>query len=249
MHAAWGLPHVRQLDAIAPLFRIGRERDQVARRPRRGLPTYPGRCAQSPSRSVALYAGWLTSSSSSRCTCSPSPGMGYGRPRRPLDSRPVGANRKALPRPSISHSGRRRTGAAELLELVEANQAYNATLRLAIVAQRPGYVGRPLRGPPERLIALTADSKSGAMASSWRTCGRPATPRAFSPGQDSFLGHEPDWLESVQSRGFDEAILLNERGEVAECTSATYSSPTAARCGRRRSTPAVCPDHTRSAAG
>jgi branched-chain amino acid aminotransferase len=28
------------------------------------------------------------------------------------------------------------------------------------------------------------------------------------------------WLESVQSRGFDEAILLNERGEVAECTSA-----------------------------
>jgi branched-chain amino acid aminotransferase len=28
------------------------------------------------------------------------------------------------------------------------------------------------------------------------------------------------WLESAQSRGFDEAILLNERGEVAECTSA-----------------------------
>jgi branched-chain amino acid aminotransferase len=28
------------------------------------------------------------------------------------------------------------------------------------------------------------------------------------------------WLEAAQSRGFDEAILLNERGEVAECTSA-----------------------------
>src|SRR5664279_4227290 len=28
------------------------------------------------------------------------------------------------------------------------------------------------------------------------------------------------WLESAQSRGFDEVILLNERGEVAECTSA-----------------------------
>jgi branched-chain amino acid aminotransferase len=28
------------------------------------------------------------------------------------------------------------------------------------------------------------------------------------------------WLESAQRRGFDEVILLNERGEVAECTSA-----------------------------
>ena len=28
------------------------------------------------------------------------------------------------------------------------------------------------------------------------------------------------WLETAQSRGFDEVILLNERGEVAECTSA-----------------------------
>jgi branched-chain amino acid aminotransferase len=28
------------------------------------------------------------------------------------------------------------------------------------------------------------------------------------------------WLETAQARGFDEAILLNERGEVAECTSA-----------------------------
>ena len=28
------------------------------------------------------------------------------------------------------------------------------------------------------------------------------------------------WIESAQQRGFDEVILLNERGEVAECTSA-----------------------------
>jgi branched-chain amino acid aminotransferase len=28
------------------------------------------------------------------------------------------------------------------------------------------------------------------------------------------------WLESAQARGLDEVILLNERGEVAECTSA-----------------------------
>jgi branched-chain amino acid aminotransferase len=28
------------------------------------------------------------------------------------------------------------------------------------------------------------------------------------------------WMEEAQARGFDEVILLNERGEVAECTSA-----------------------------
>jgi branched-chain amino acid aminotransferase len=28
------------------------------------------------------------------------------------------------------------------------------------------------------------------------------------------------WLEIAQQRGFDEVLLLNERGEVAECTSA-----------------------------
>src|SRR5204863_6598387 len=28
------------------------------------------------------------------------------------------------------------------------------------------------------------------------------------------------WLETAHARGFDEVILLNERGEVAECTSA-----------------------------
>jgi branched-chain amino acid aminotransferase len=28
------------------------------------------------------------------------------------------------------------------------------------------------------------------------------------------------WIERAQARGFDEVILLNERGEVAECTSA-----------------------------
>jgi branched-chain amino acid aminotransferase len=28
------------------------------------------------------------------------------------------------------------------------------------------------------------------------------------------------WLESAQARGFDEVVLLNEHGQVAECTSA-----------------------------
>ena len=38
--------------------------------------------------------------------------------------------------------------------------------------------------------------------------------------RDSSWAMNLTWLETAQRRGFDEVILLNERGEVAECTSA-----------------------------
>ena len=109
----------------------------------------------------------------------------------------------------------------KLLDLVEANGAYNATLRLVIVRNTGGIWAGPASGPASGVIALTADSKD------W--------------GQGVKLGYVPQarhagcglagtkilswamnltWLESAQARGFDEALLLNERGEVAECTSA-----------------------------
>jgi len=36
------------------------------------------------------------------------------------------------------------------------------------------------------------------------------------------------WYEEAHQRGFDEVVLLNERGEVSECTSAKYFR----RCGK-----------------
>ena len=109
----------------------------------------------------------------------------------------------------------------ELLELVEANQAYNATLRLAIVRNGPGMWADPSVGRPSDLIALTADSKE------WGDGVKLAYVREARHAACIFAGTKIlswamnlTWLESVQSRGFDEAILLNERGEVAECTSA-----------------------------
>ena len=109
----------------------------------------------------------------------------------------------------------------ELLELVEANQAYNATLRLAIVRNGPGMWADPSVGRPSDLIALTADSKE------WGDGVKLAYVRQARHAACIFAGTKIlswamnlTWLESVQSRGFDEAILLNERGEVAECTSA-----------------------------
>ena len=109
----------------------------------------------------------------------------------------------------------------QLLQLVEANQAHNATLRLVIVRNGPGMWADPSVGRPSDLIALTADSKE------WGDFVKLAYVRAARHAACQFAGAKIlswamnlAWLESVQARGFDEAILLNERGEVAECTSA-----------------------------
>jgi len=102
----------------------------------------------------------------------------------------------------------------KLLELVEANQAHNATLRLVIVRNDPGMWADPSVGRSSDLIALTADSKSGGdgvkLAYVW-DARHAASPLAGTKILSWAMNLT--WLESVQSRGFDEAILLNERGE------------------------------------
>ena len=109
----------------------------------------------------------------------------------------------------------------KLLELIEANGARQSTLRLVIVRNHGGMWEASAPSRPSDLIALTADSKQWA----------PAVKLAFQPharyAANEFAGAKTiswamnlTWLESAQARGFDEVILLNERGEVAECTSA-----------------------------
>ncbi len=109
----------------------------------------------------------------------------------------------------------------KLLELVEANQAHNAALRLAIVRNGPGMWADPSVGRASDLIALTADSKDwgdGVKLTYVRDARHAACP--FAGTKILSWAMNLTWVESAQSRGFDEAILLNERGEVAECTSA-----------------------------
>lgn len=109
----------------------------------------------------------------------------------------------------------------KLLELIEANGARQSTLRLVIVRNRGGMWEAAAPWRSSDLIALTADSKQWA----------PAVKLAYQPharhAANEFAGAKTiswamnlTWLESAQARGFDEVILLNERGEVAECTSA-----------------------------
>jgi branched-chain amino acid aminotransferase len=108
-----------------------------------------------------------------------------------------------------------------LLDLVDANQAYNATLRLAIVRNGGGVWAGPSTGTVIDVIALTTDSKNwgeGAKLAYLEQGRHAACP--FAGTKILSWAMNLTWLESAHARGFDEVILLNERGEVAECTSA-----------------------------
>jgi branched-chain amino acid aminotransferase len=109
----------------------------------------------------------------------------------------------------------------KLIELLDANEARDATMRVVVVRNTGGIWEGPGAGCPSDLIALTADTK--VWGKSVRLC---YTPRArYAAGE--FAGAKIlswatnlTWLERAQAKGFDETILLNERGEVSECTSA-----------------------------
>jgi branched-chain amino acid aminotransferase len=107
-----------------------------------------------------------------------------------------------------------------LLELVEANHARNSTLRLDFVRNTGGMWSAPNTRETD-VIALTADTKD------WGRGVRLAYQAEARHAASGFAGAKIlswamnlTWLETAQRRGFDEVILLNERGEVAECTSA-----------------------------
>jgi branched-chain amino acid aminotransferase len=108
-----------------------------------------------------------------------------------------------------------------LLELVEANGASNSTLRLVIVRNGGGMWANPTPDRPSDVIALTADSKDwgDGVKLAYQANGRHAA-CPFAGTKILSWAMNLTWLENAQSRGFDEVILLNERGEVAECTSA-----------------------------
>jgi len=121
-----------------------------------------------------------------------------------------------VPLPQDSEAVRRK-----LLELIEANGALNATLRLVILRNGGGMWAGPSNGRESDLIALTADSKEwgDGVKLAYQENGRHAACN-FAGAKILSWAMNLTWLESAQRRGFDEVILLNERREVAECTSA-----------------------------
>src|SRR5712692_7148263 len=108
-----------------------------------------------------------------------------------------------------------------LLRLVEKNRAQLSTLRVVVVRNRGGMWEAPDQTRPSDIIAFTADFKD------WGESVKLNYVRQARHAASVFAGTKIlawamnlTWLEEAQSQGFDEVILLNERDEVAECTSA-----------------------------
>ena len=108
-----------------------------------------------------------------------------------------------------------------LLNLVDANSAPDCTMRVVVVRNQGGIWEGPPVGRKSDLIALTANSKE------WGEGVRLAYVPEARHSSCSFAGTKIlswsmnlTWVESAQAKGFDEVILLNEKGAVAECTSA-----------------------------
>lgn len=108
-----------------------------------------------------------------------------------------------------------------LLRLVERNEANNATLRVAVVRNRGGLFEGPNLETDFDVVAFTTGLNN------WGSGVRlGVVPQARHAGS-RFAGVKfTSWSmnltfqEEAHERGFDEVVLLNERGEVSECTSA-----------------------------
>jgi branched-chain amino acid aminotransferase len=110
---------------------------------------------------------------------------------------------------------------AQLLRLVEANSAWNATLRVAVVRNRGGLFEGPDLEREFDVIAFTTDLNP--WGNSVRLAMKPNARYAaneFSGCKILSWSQNLTWYEEAHQQGLDEAVLLNERGEVSECTSA-----------------------------
>lgn len=108
-----------------------------------------------------------------------------------------------------------------LQSLVDANGKPDVTLRVCLVRNRGGMWEGPGNTRDFDLIALTADLRT------WGESVRlGVVPQGRHAGCE-FAGtkilswaQNLTWYERAHEQGFDEVVLLNEREEVAECTSA-----------------------------
>lgn len=116
---------------------------------------------------------------------------------------------------------------AQLARLIEANSAWNATMRIMVVRNRGGM----FEGPDlERDFDLLAFSKDlNPWGSSVRLSMKPNARYAaneFSGCKILSWSQNLTWYEEARRQGFDEVVLLNERGEACECTSANIFAAT-----------------------
>ena len=108
-----------------------------------------------------------------------------------------------------------------LRKLIGVNEAVESTLRVAIVRNRGGMFEGPDIATDFDVIAFTKELRD------WGTGARLDLAPRTRHADTEFAGTKMlSWsfnlvlLERATAAGFDEVVLLNERGEVSECTSA-----------------------------
>jgi branched-chain amino acid aminotransferase len=108
-----------------------------------------------------------------------------------------------------------------LLSLVDANRAFNATLRVAVMRNRGGLFEGPQVARGADLVAFTADLTTWGegVKLQYVPHGRHAA-WPYAGTKVTSWAHNLTWYEQAHEDGFDEVILLNEHGQISECTSA-----------------------------
>jgi len=106
-------------------------------------------------------------------------------------------------------------------KLLEANQAFNATLRLVVVRNRGGMFEGPAPMAESDVMAFTRE------VNAWGDSVKLGVIPNGRQAASEFAGTKYlSWSENLtryeraHEQGLDEVVLLNERGEVSECTSA-----------------------------
>jgi len=110
---------------------------------------------------------------------------------------------------------------AQLAELVLANKVIEGTARIYMIYNKVGFWQSDEPAPPVDLLLYTADlpphHEPGRL--DLREQGRHAASPLAGVKVTSWLNNV--WcLAESQAHGFNEVVLLNEHGEVAECTAA-----------------------------
>lgn len=112
----------------------------------------------------------------------------------------------------------------ELGEVIRANQVKEGTARIYVIYNRQGFWQSDEAMPQADLLLYTAGLATYREPSrlALREDGRHAASPLAGVKVTSWLNNVWNLCEA-QQRGFDEVVLLNERGEVAECTAANIS--------------------------
>ena len=108
-----------------------------------------------------------------------------------------------------------------LQQLVTANTVEEATLRVAVIRNRGGLFESPGIVRNADMVAFTADINAwgdGVRLGYMPNARFGASP--FAGTKYTSWAQNLTWYEMAHQRGLDEFILLNERGQISECTSA-----------------------------